>query len=120
MRGTARALFVAGMLLVLSLLVATTVTAQEAVGGDAGAPVPKATPLEPVDQGSLVPVLYVLTAVVGGVAALMTVLLALGLGDLSQRRELSEGERRLIRMLGESKTEFKEGREKTPAAEDEA
>jgi len=120
MRGSARALFVAGILLALSTLAATSAMAQEAVGGEVSAPAPPQTPVEPVDQGSLMPVLYVLTAVVGGVAALMTVLLVLGLGDMSQRRELSEGERRLTRMLGESKTDFKEGREKTPEGEDEA
>jgi hypothetical protein len=108
------------MLLALTASLASSATAQEAVGGEASAPVPARTAVEPVDQASLMPVLYFLTAVVGGVALLMTVLLAIGMGDLSQRKELSEGERRLTRMLGKSKTEFKEGREKTPEAEDEA
>jgi hypothetical protein len=107
-----RSLLAAGILGALTALVTTPARAQETLGGEAAAPVQVQAPVEPVDSASLMPALYVVTAVVGGVAALMTVLLAVGMGDLSRRKELSEGELRLRRLLKED-TGFAAGRQKT-------
>jgi len=108
-----RALLQAGILLTVTAVVATSATAQEGLGGEAGAPAQAQAPVEPVESASLMPALYILTAVVGGVAVVMTVLLAVGMGDLSRQKELSEGELRLRRLLKED-TGFAAGRQKTP------
>jgi uncharacterized membrane protein len=114
---TVRALAWAGILVAVTALVAASAIAQEGLGGEAGAPLRAQAPVEPVDSASLMPALYLLTAVVGGVAALVTVLLAVGVGDLSQRQERSEGERRLLRLLKEGDTGFTAGRPKPPPGE---
>jgi hypothetical protein len=94
-------------------VVATSATALEGLGGEAGALVRVQSPVEPVESSSLMPALYLLTAVVAGVAAVMTVLLAVGMGDLSRQKDFSEGELRLRRLLKED-TGFTAGRQKTP------
>jgi len=90
------------------------VMAQGAAGGEASdegavaGPTPSRT--DSVDTDGFVRTLYFLTAVVAGVAGLATVLLFMGMGHVRSKKK-SEGERRLGRMLGESQTEFQEGRE---------
>lgn len=114
MNRTVRALLWAGILVAVTALVPASATAQETVGGEAAPSAQVQSPVEPVESASLMPALYILTAVVGGVAALMTVLLAVGMGDLSRQRELSEGELRLRRLLKEDDTGFAAGRQKVP------
>ncbi len=84
--------------------------AQEVVGGEGAVPAPTSAPGQPVDPQSLMNVLYVLVAAVAVVAAVATILLAMRM-DRVRGRKLTEGERRLGRMLSETKTEFQEGRE---------
>lgn len=85
--------------------------AQEVVGGEGAVPAPTPpAPGQPIDPQSLMSVLYVLVAAVAAVAAVATILLAMRM-DRVRGSRLSEGERRLGRMLTETKTEFQEGRE---------
>ncbi len=84
--------------------------AQEVVGGEGAVPGPTSAPGQPVDPESFMNVLYILVAVVAVVAAVATILLAMKMDRIRGRR-LSEGERRLGRMLSETKTDFQEGRE---------
>ncbi len=86
------------------------VLAQEAVSGEGAIPTPSQSRTESIDTDGFVRTLYFVTAVVAGVAALATILLFMGMGSV-RGKELSEGERRLGRMLGDSQTDFEEGRE---------
>lgn len=63
-----------------------------------------------IDPQSLMPTLYMLVAGVAAAAVAVTILLALGMGDVSKKKRLAQGEKELVRMLGESESEFQEGR----------
>jgi len=89
---------------------AVPVLAQEDAGGEGAVPVPTVTSGEPLDPQSLMSVLYVLVAVVAAVAAVATILLAMKMDQVRGRR-FTEAERRLGRMLTETKSEFEEGRD---------
>ncbi len=109
MSGSKNLLSVVALLGVL-WLGAPHLLAQEVVGGEGAVPAPTPAPGQPIDPESLMSVLYILVAAVAVVAAVATIFLAMGM-DRARGRELTEGERRLGRMLSETKTEFQEGRE---------
>ena len=104
---------VAAAVLLATWVGAGALFAQEAVGGEGAIPTPTpgATTVS-LDTESLMPTLYLLVVLVAGVAVLVTIMLALGRGDITAKQKASEGERRLGRMLDESETDFKEGRER--------
>jgi len=107
---TKRLVLGAAALLMMVVAAAGAALGQQADIPEGAIPLPRATPVESVDPGSLMPALYFLVVLVAAVAVAATILLATGRGDLRGRKELTEGERRLGRMLGESKTAFDEGR----------
>ena len=109
MSGSKNLLSVVALLGVL-WLGAPHLLAQEAVGGEGAIPTPTPAPGQPIDPESLMSVLYILVAAVAVVAAVATIFLAMRM-DRVRGKRLSEGERRVRRMLSETKTEFQEGRE---------
>jgi len=105
-----RLLLLGTALAVILWLGMAQVLAQEAVSGEGAVPASSQPRTESIDTDGFVRTLYFVTAVVAGVAVLATILLFMGMGHV-RGKELSEGERRLGRMLTESQTEFQEGRE---------
>jgi len=84
--------------------------AQEVDGGASAGVSARKGPAALVDPQELQPGLYLLVAGAVVVAGVTTVLLAMGRGEMKGRRKLSEGERRMGRMFGESQTEYQTGR----------
>jgi len=85
---------------------------QELGSGEGVIPGPKPSVPEGelVNPESLMPFLYFLLLAMVVVAAVATILLAMGRGEMRGRKPLTEGERRLGRMLKEGETEFEVGR----------
>lgn len=109
MSGSKNLLSVVALLGVL-WLGAPHLLAQEVVGGEGAVPGPTPTSAQPIDPESFMNVLYILVAVVAVVAVVASILLAMRMDQVRGTR-LSEGERRVRRMLSETKSEFQEGRE---------